>query len=162
MTQAAATARNERYTLSEYLDRLNDLPLLTTIEKREGGSYPETVSTALWLACKTTTEIIKRKSPTQGRLAIQQLSALSLLAAPGVPIRWLEHNTDRESAKKALSALFLNMSDLDRQQKGTNSPTPGARLQRELLNQRGRERLRPHLDSLDSGEQMHAHSRQPL
>ena len=106
VTQAAATARNERYTLSEYLDRLNDLPLSTTIEKREGGSYPETVSTALWLACKTTTEIIKRKSPTQGRLAIQQLSALSLLAAPGVPIRWLEHNTDRESAKKALSALF--------------------------------------------------------
>ena len=106
VTQAAATARNERYTLSEYLDRLNDLPLSTTIEKREGDSYPETVSTALWLACKTTTEIIKRKSPTQGRLAIQQLSALSLLAAPGVPIHWLEHNTDRESAKKALSALF--------------------------------------------------------
>ena len=106
VTQAAATARNERYTLSEYLDRLNGFPLATTIEKREGGNYPETVSTALWLACKTTVDIIKRKNPKQGRLAIQQISMLSLLAAPGVPIRWLEDNVDRENAKKSLSALF--------------------------------------------------------
>ena len=106
VTQAAATARNERYTLSEYLDRLNGFPLATTIEKREGGNYPETVSTALWLACKTTVDIINRKNPKQGRLAVQQISMLSLLAAPGVPIRWLEDNVDRENAKKSLSALF--------------------------------------------------------
>ncbi|QQC40085.1 tetratricopeptide repeat protein [Actinomyces oris] len=106
VTQAATTARNERYTLSEYLDRLNSFPLATTIEKREGGNYPETVSTALWLACKTTVNIIKRKNPKQGRLAIQQISMLSLLAAPGVPIRWLEEDADRENAKKSLSALF--------------------------------------------------------
>ena len=31
---------------------------------------------------------------------------LSLLAAPGVPIRWLEEDFDRENAKKSLSALF--------------------------------------------------------
>ena len=106
VTQAAATARNERYTLSEYLDRLNGFPLATTIEKREGGNYPETVSTALWLACETTVDIINRKNPKQGRLAVQQISMLSLLAAPGVPIRWLEDNVDRENAKKSLSALF--------------------------------------------------------
>ena len=106
VTQAATTARNERYALSEYLDRLNSFPLATTIEKREGGNYPETVSTALWLACKTTVDIIKRKNPKQGRLAIQQISMLSLLAAPGVPIRWLEEDVDRENAKKSLSALF--------------------------------------------------------
>ena len=106
VTQAAATAHNERYTLSEYLDRLNGFPLATTIEKREGGNYPETVSTALWLACKTTVDIINRKNPKQGRLAIQQISMLSLLAAPGVPIRWLEGDVDRENAKKSLSALF--------------------------------------------------------
>ena len=106
VTQAAATAHNERYTLSEYLDRLNSFPLATTIEKREGGNYPETVSTALWLACKTTVDIINRKNPKQGRLAIQQISMLSLLAAPGVPIRWLEDDVDRENAKKSLSALF--------------------------------------------------------
>ena len=106
VTQAATTAHNERYTLSEYLDRLNSFPLATTIEKREGGNYPETVSAALWLACKTTVDIIKRKNPKQGILAIQQISMLSLLAAPGVPIRWLEEDVDRENAKKSLSALF--------------------------------------------------------
>ena len=109
VTQAVMTARNERYTLTEYLDRLNSHPLATSIDKQEGEPYPEAVSTALWLACKTTIDNIKKKNSKQGKLALQQISILSLLAAPGVPIRWLENYDDTENAKKSLSAL-LNSS----------------------------------------------------
>ena len=109
VTQAVMTARNERYTLTEYLDRLNSHPLATSIDKQEGEPYPEAVSTALWLACKTTIDNIKKKNSKQGKLALQQISILSLLAAPGVPIRWLENYVDTENAKKSLSAL-LNSS----------------------------------------------------
>ena len=109
ITQAAATARNERVTLTEYLRSLNSLPLADTINKQEGEHYPKAISTALWLACKATIDSIKKKNSTQGQLSIHQISTLSLLAAPGVPTTWLEDYNDTENAKKSLSAL-LNSS----------------------------------------------------
>ncbi|EJN85180.1 tetratricopeptide repeat protein [Actinomyces naeslundii] len=109
ITQAAATARNERFTLNEYLRSLNSLPLADTIDKQEGEHYPKAISTALWLACKATIDSIKKKNSTQGQLSIHQISTLSLLAAPGVPTAWLEDYNDTENAKKSLSAL-LNSS----------------------------------------------------
>ena len=109
ITQAAATARNERFTLTEYLRSLNSLPLAATIDKQEGEYYPKAISTALWLACKATIDSIKKKNSTQGQLSLHQISTLSLLAAPGVPIAWLEDYNDTENAKKSLSAL-LNSS----------------------------------------------------
>ena len=109
ITQAAATARNERFTLTEYLRSLNSLPLADTIDKQEGEHYPKAISTALWLACKATIDSIKKKNSTQGQLSIHQISTLSLLAAPGVPTTWLEDYNDTENAKKSLSAL-LNSS----------------------------------------------------
>jgi len=109
ITQAAATARNERFTLTEYLRSLNSLPLADTIDKQEGEHYPKAISTALWLACKATIDSIKKKNSTQGQLSIHQISTLSLLAAPGVPTAWLEDYNDTENAKKSLSAL-LNSS----------------------------------------------------
>ena len=109
ITQAAATARNERFTLTEYLRSLNSLPLADTINKQEGEHYPKAISTALWLACKATIDSIKKKNSTQGQLSIHQISTLSLLAAPGVPTAWLEDYNDTENAKKSLSAL-LNSS----------------------------------------------------
>ena len=109
ITQAATTAHNERYTLTEYLSRLNTLPLAATIDKQEGEHYPQAISTALWLACKATIDSIKKKNPTQGKLSLHQMNTLCLLAAPGVPITWLEDYNDTENAKKSLSAL-LNSS----------------------------------------------------
>ena len=109
ITQAAATARNQRFTLTEYLRSLNRLPLADTINKQEGEHYPKAISTALWLACKATIDSIKKKNSTQGQLSIHQISTLSLLAAPGVPTEWLEDYNDTENAKKSLSAL-LNSS----------------------------------------------------
>ena len=109
ITQAAATARNQRFTLTEYLRSLNRLPLADTINKQEGEHYPNAISTALWLACKATIDSIKKKNSTQGQLSIHQISTLSLLAAPGVPTAWLEDYDDTENAKKSLSAL-LNSS----------------------------------------------------
>ena len=109
ITQAAATARNLRSTLTEYLRSLNSLPLADTISKQEGEYYPERISTVLWLACKATIDSIKEKNSTQGQLSIHQISTLSLLAAPGVPTTWLEDYNDTENAKKSLSAL-LNSS----------------------------------------------------
>ena len=109
ITQAAATARNLRFTLTEYLRSLNSLPLADTISKQEGEYYPERISTVLWLACKATIDSIKKKNSTQGQLSIHQIGTLSLLAAPGVPTTWLEDYNDTENAKKSLSAL-LNSS----------------------------------------------------
>ena len=109
ITQAATTAHNERYTLTEYLSRLNNFPLAATIDKQEGEHYPQAISTALWLACKATIDSIKKKNSTQGKLSLHQMNTLSLLAAPGVPITWLEDYNDTENAKKSLSAL-LNSS----------------------------------------------------
>ena len=109
ITQAATTAHNERYTLTEYLSRLNNFPLAATIDKQEGEHYPQTITIALWLACKATIDSIKKKNSTQGKLSLYQMNTLSLLAAPGVPITWLEDYNDTENAKKSLSAL-LNSS----------------------------------------------------
>ena len=52
ITQAATTAHNERYTLTEYLSRLNNFPLAATIDKQEGEHYPQAISTALCLHAK--------------------------------------------------------------------------------------------------------------
>ena len=109
ITQAATTAHNERYTLTEYLSRLNNFPLAATIDKQEGEHYPQTITIALWLACRATIDSIKKKNSTQGKLSLYQMNTLSLLAAPGVPITWLEDYNDTENAKKSLSAL-LNSS----------------------------------------------------
>jgi len=90
VAQAAATARRDRYTLAAYLDMLERTALEEGVRRREGDEYPEAVGAALWLAFQSALERIEERSPHRGEAARAQLGVLSVLAAPGVPVRWLE------------------------------------------------------------------------
>ena len=90
VVQAAATAGRDRYTLTAYLDMLERTTLEEGVRRREGDEYSEAVGVALWLAFQSALERIEDRSPRRGEVARVQLGVLSVLAAPGVPARWLE------------------------------------------------------------------------
>ena len=108
VVQAAATARRDRYTLAAYLDVLERTTLEEGVRRREGDEYPEAVGVALWLAFQSVLERIEERSPHRGEVARVQLGVLSVLAAPGVPARWLEKMLDggSDDARGALSGLI--------------------------------------------------------
>ena len=108
VAQAAATARRDRYDLTDYLETLERTTLEEGVRRREGDEYPEAVGVALWLAFQSALERIEDKSPRRGAIARTQLGVLSVLAAPGVPARWLEKMLDGGSAdaREALSELI--------------------------------------------------------
>ena len=106
VAQAAATAKSGRYSLSSYLERLNNHPLESSISRLEGDDYPDAIGIALFMAYEQALEQLRAAHPQQERIAILLLDALSLLAASGVPTHWLlELNDDSDPVRDTLSSL---------------------------------------------------------
>ena len=111
VSQAAATVKRSRCSLSTYLDRLRKYSLEDSVRRLDGDDYPDAVGTALRFAFQSALEEIGKQSPRWEALASRQLGVLALLAASGVPRPWLEgtdqDSSDRSSldASEALSSL---------------------------------------------------------
>ena len=106
VTQAAATAKWGGYTLSDYLGRLSNHPLESSISRLEGDDYPDAVGVALFMAYEQALEQIRTTHPQHERIAISLLDTLSLLAASGVPTHWLlELDDDSNALRDTLSFL---------------------------------------------------------
>ena len=104
--QAAETAKWGGYTLSDYLDRLSNHPLESSISRLEGDNYPDAVGIALFMAYEQALEQLRTKHPQQARIAISTLGTLSLLAASGVPTHWLLGlDDDADTVRDTLSFL---------------------------------------------------------
>ena len=111
VTQAAATAKWGGYTLSDYLDRLSNHPLESSISRLEGDDYPDAVGVALFMAYEQVLEKLRTKRPQQEGIATSLLGTLSLLAASGVPTHWLlEIDDDSDAVRDTLS--FLRRSSI--------------------------------------------------
>ena len=111
VVQAAATAKSGRYSLSNYLERLSNHPLESSISRLEGDDYPDAVGVALFMAYEQALDQINSKYPWQERIAISLLDTLSLLAASGVPTHWLlKLNKDSDTVRDTLS--FLKRSSI--------------------------------------------------
>ena len=107
VVQAAATAGRDRYTLAAYLEVLERTTLEEGVRRREGDEYPGAVGAALRLALQGALERIEDQSPRRGEVARVQLGVLSVLAASGVPARWLEAlDGGSDDARGALSGLI--------------------------------------------------------
>ena len=106
VVQAAAMAGRDRYTLAAYLEVLERTTLEEGVRRWEGNEYPEAVGAALRLALQSTLKWIKRRSPHREVVARVQLGILSVLAAPGVPARWLGGDGASADARGALSELI--------------------------------------------------------
>ena len=111
VTQAAATAKWGGYTLSDYLDRLRNHPLESSISRLEGDDYPNAVGVALFMAYEQVLEQLRTKHPQQERIVTSLLDILSLLAASGVPTHWLlALEDDSDAVRDSLS--FLKRSSI--------------------------------------------------
>ena len=111
VTQAAATAKSGRYSLSNYLERLSNHPLESSISRLEGDDYPDAVGVALFMAYEQVLEQLSTEHPQQERTAISLLDTLSLLAASGVPTHWLlALEDDSDAVRDSLS--FLKRSSI--------------------------------------------------
>ena len=120
ITQAAATAQQGGYALSDYLDRLSNHPLESSMSRLEGANYPDAVGIALLMAYEQVLEQLRTKHPQQERIAVSLLDALSLLAASGVPSHWLlALDGDSDAVRDTLcflksAAIFQESSDGDK------------------------------------------------
>ena len=111
VAQAAATAKSGRYSLSNYLERLSNHPLESSISRLEGDDYPDAVGVALFMAYEQVLEQLSTEHPQQERTAISLLDTLSLLAASGVPTHWLlALEDDSDAVRDSLS--FLKRSSI--------------------------------------------------
>ena len=111
VAQAAATAKSGQYSLSNYLKRLSNHPLESSISRLEGDDYPDAVGVALFMAYEQTLEQLRTKRPQRESIAISLLSTMSLLAASGVPTHWLlELHEDSDAVHDTLS--FLKRSSI--------------------------------------------------
>ena len=111
VTQAAATAKWGGYTLSDYLDRLSNHPLESSISRLEGDDYPDATGIALFMAYEQALDQLRTKSPQQERTVTSLLDILSLLAASGVPTHWLlALEDDSDAVRDSLS--FLKRSSI--------------------------------------------------
>ena len=111
ITQAAATAKWGGYTLSDYLNRLSNHPLESSISRLEGDDYPEATGIALFMAYEQALEQLRTKHPQQERIVTSLLDILSLLAASGVPTHWLlALEDDSDAVRDSLS--FLKRSSI--------------------------------------------------
>ena len=87
LAQAAATALNEDWTLTQYLRRLEIYRSEEVIHSSPGDEYPHDVYGALRMAIRGT---LNNLDEGTRRAARRQLGALALLAESGVPTRWLD------------------------------------------------------------------------
>uniref|UniRef100_UPI002615251B tetratricopeptide repeat protein n=1 Tax=uncultured Actinomyces sp. TaxID=249061 RepID=UPI002615251B len=111
VAQAAATAKSGRYSLSNYLERLSNHPLESSINRLEGDDYPDAVGVALFMAYEQALEQLRTKHPQQESIATSLLGILSLLAASGVPAHWLSKlHDDSDAVRDTLS--FLKRSSI--------------------------------------------------
>ena len=111
VTQAAATAKSGRYSLSNYLERLSNHPLETSISRLEGVDYPDAVGVALFMAYEQVLDQLRKEHPQQEKIAIPLLDSLSLLATSGVPTHWLlKLHDDSDAVRDTLS--FLKRSSI--------------------------------------------------
>ena len=111
VAQAAATAKSGQYSLSNYLERLSNHPLESSISHLEGDDYPDAVSVALFMAYEQALEQLRTKHPQQESIATSLLGILSLLAASGVPTHWLSKlHDDSDAVRDTLS--FLKRSSI--------------------------------------------------
>ena len=107
VAQAAATARRGRYDLADYLETLRRTTLEAGVRRQAGDEYPEAVGVALWLAFQSALERIEDQSHHREAIARAQLGDLSVLAASGIPARWLEAlDGGSDDAREALSELI--------------------------------------------------------
>ena len=141
IAQAAATARNEQWTLASYACRLESSCGEKVIRRIRGHYYSYAVSVALRMATDNT---LKRLEDSLSDAARRQLRALCLLAESGVPTHWLdpaaasalsgshdaELDTAAERAHRALIAL-VNASIIH--QSADGSTTMLHRLQAQVL-----------------------------
>ena len=111
VTQAAATAKWGGYTLSDYLDRLSNHPLESSISRLEGDDYPDAVGVALFMAYEQALEQLRTKHPQQERIVTSLLDILSLLAASGTPTHWLLALEDDSNAVRDILS-FLKRSSI--------------------------------------------------
>ena len=100
VSQAAATVKRSRCSLSTYLDRLRKYSLEDSVRRLDGDDYPDAVGSALWFAFQSALEEIGKQNPRWEEIASHQLGILALLAASGVPRRWLE-GTDQDSSDRS-------------------------------------------------------------
>ena len=111
VAQAAATAKSGRYSLSNYLERLSNHPLESSISRLEGDDYPDAVGVALFIAYEQVLEQLSTEHPQQERIAISLLDTLSLLSTSGVPTHWLlKLDDDSNAARDTLT--FLKRSSI--------------------------------------------------
>jgi len=117
LAQAAATALNEDWTLTQYLRLLKKYRSEQVIRSIPGDEYPHDVYGALRMAIRGT---LNNLDEGTRRAARRQLGALALLAESGVPTHWLDpmseepndaefQDHDRaadEDAHKALTKLI--------------------------------------------------------
>ena len=150
IAQAAATARNEQWTLAIYARRLESSCGEEVIRRIRGHYYSDAVSVALRMATDNT---LKRLEDSLSDAARRQLRALCLLAESGVPTHWLdpaaasalsgshdaELDTAAERAHRALIAL-INASIIH--QSADGSTTMLHRLQAQALRESWREEER--------------------
>jgi len=109
ITQAAATAKWGEYPLSEYLDRLRNHPLESSISRLEGDDYPDAVGIALFMAYEQALEQLASINDHYARIASSIMGALSLLAASGIPSHWLLYlDKDSDAVRNTLSFLKSN------------------------------------------------------
>ena len=124
ITQAAATAQQGGYALSDYLDRLSNHPLESRISRLEGDDYPDAVSTALTMAYEQVLEQLRTEHPQQERIAVSLLDALSILAASGLPTHWLLRlDGDSDAVRDTLSFL-KSVAILQESSDGTKTIIP--------------------------------------
>lgn len=141
LAQAAETAQIERWTLAEYLVRLEAFSSDRVIHRIPDDSYADDVSITLLMAADSALGRIKGSLRDTAR---RQLGALAVLAESGVPTHWLNpradaDKTDRDAdarddaadnARCALTAL-LNASVV--QQTAGKGVTMVHRLQAQVL-----------------------------
>ena len=129
LAQAAATALNEKWSLKQYLARLEKCSSDDVILSYPGDPYKNEVSFALLLAKESATNKLNENVRKKAEKIIH---TLTLLAASGIPTQWLDpfHNnseisttSDENAINKhhALNALIHN--SIIQQSKDTNITT---------------------------------------
>ncbi|EJF41639.1 NB-ARC domain protein [Schaalia georgiae F0490] len=111
LAQAAETARIERWTLAEYLVRLEAFSSDRVIRCIPGDSYTDDVSIALLMA--TDSALGRIKGSLRGT-ARRQLGALAVLAESGVPTHWLDPRADADKTDKDTNARNDAADDANR------------------------------------------------